>query len=160
MEIRPMRAGDAAEVSRLYVKSWREGYKGLLPQEYLDSLPEDKWERSFVGSAGSIVMTDGGIIVGHTNARPAADEKMSGFGEVHTLYVLPEYWGQGCGTALLRHSVEWLSGLGFVGIYLWVLDSNTRARRFYEKNCFAETEDVLLCEVGGVIVKDIRYILK
>ena len=158
MEIRRMLCSDEAEVGRLYVKSWRAGYRGLLPQDYLDGLGEWRWNSKFTDIPGSFVITDGDIIAGHSCARPAADEAMSGWGEVWTLYVLPEYWGKGYGSALLRNSVEWLSEQGFNRVYLWALDTNIRARRFYEKHGFCENGDKMSCEIGGTTVTDIRYI--
>lgn len=160
MEIRPMAAGDVEEVSRLYVKSWQAGYKGLLPQYYLDLLSPDRWQIAFTGQPGSFVLTEDGVIAGHSNARSAADEKMPGWGEVQTLYVLPEYWDRGFGTALLDNSVKWLKKQGFDRIYLWALDGNVRARRLYEKYGFTATSDTLLCQVGSAEVTDIRYVLK
>lgn len=160
MEIRPMAADDVEEVSRLYVQSWQAGYKGLLPQFYLDLLSPERWQIAFTGQPGSFVLTEGGVIAGHSNARPAADEKMPGWGEVQTLYVLPEFWGRGFGTALLDNSVQWLKKQGFDRIYLWALDGNVRARRLYEKYGFTPTSDTLLCQVGNVEVTDIRYVLK
>lgn len=118
MDIRHMEPRDADEVSRLYVKSWQAGYKGLLPQYYLDLLSPDRWKDKFAGLPGSFVLTEGGIIAGHSCARPAEDERMPGWGEVHTLYVLPEFWGKGFGTALLDNSVKWLEKQGFERIYL------------------------------------------
>lgn len=103
-----MEPQEADEAARLYVRSWQAGYKGLLPQYYLDLLSPERWKDSFAGLPGSFVLTEGGVIAGHSCARPAADEKMPGWGEVHTLYVLPEYWGRGFGTALLDNSVRWL----------------------------------------------------
>lgn len=158
MEIRRMDASEAEEVARLYVRSWQEGYKGLLPQYYLDLLSPDRWKDCFTGLPGSFVLTEGGVVAGHSCARPAADEKMNGWGEVQTLYVLPEYWGRGFGTALLDNSVRWLNSRGFDRVYLWALDTNARARRLYEKCGFEATSDVLLCRVGNVEVTDIRYI--
>ena len=104
MEIRRMEPQEADEAARLYVRSWQAGYKGLLPQYYLDLLSPERWKDSFEGLPGSFVLTEGGVIAGHSCARPAADEKMPGWGEVHTLYVLPEYRGRGFGTALLEKS--------------------------------------------------------
>ena len=95
------------------------------------------------GFPAAFVLTEGGVIAGHSCARPAADEKMPGWGEVHTLYVLPEYWGRGFGTALLDNSVRWLKNQGFDRIYLWALDGNVRARRLYEKYGFTPTADAL-----------------
>ena len=79
MEIRPMMAADVDEVSRLYVRSWQAGYKGLLPHDYLDSLSCERWQIAFSGQSGSFVLTEGGVIAGHSNARPAADPKMPGW---------------------------------------------------------------------------------
>lgn len=158
MEIRRMKPSEAEDVARLYVRSWQAGYKGLLPQYYLDLLSPEHWRDKFTGLPGSFVLTEGGIIVGHSNARPAADEKMPGWGEVHTLYVLPEYWGRGYGTAMLDYSVRWLDSCGFGQVYLWVLDTNTRARQLYEKFGFSATSEELRCRVGNVEVTDIRYI--
>ncbi|MGN1340032.1 MAG: GNAT family N-acetyltransferase [Oscillospiraceae bacterium] len=158
MTIRQMLPQDDGEVCRMYVKSWQTGYKGLLPQEYLDSLSPERWRGRFTGLPGSFVITDGETIVGHSCARPAADENMSGWGEVWTLYVLPEYWGRGYGRALLENSVSWLNEQGFDRVYLWALDSNTRARRFYEHCGFCETQDALECDIAGITVTDIRYV--
>ena len=74
------------------------------------------------------------------------------------MYVLPEYWGKGYGRALLENSVNWLSAQGFDNAYLWVLDSNIRARQFYEHCGFVETADTLKCDIAGVTVTDIRYV--
>lgn len=46
MTIRNMRKSDEAEVGRLYVRSWQEGYKGLLPQDYLDGLDSWRWKET------------------------------------------------------------------------------------------------------------------
>ena len=78
---------------------------------------------------------------------------------MHTLYVLPEFWGRGFGTALLDNSVEWLHSQGFRRVYLWALETNVRARRLYEKYGFAPTSDELICQVGNAEVRDIRYIM-
>ncbi len=157
IEIRRMRPEDEEEVSRLYVKSWREGYKGMLPQEYLDGLDGWRWNKKFTGLDGSFVLTYGGEIAGHSCARAAADKEMNGWGEVWTLYVLPEYWGRGFGTALLDNAEKWLSGLGFGDIYLWALETNVRARRFYESRGFAPGADTIQCGIAGITVTDVRY---
>lgn len=70
-----MEPQEADEAARLYVRSWQAGYKGLLPQYYLDLLSPERWKDSFEGLPGSFVLTEGGVIAGHSCARPAADEK-------------------------------------------------------------------------------------
>ncbi len=158
MDIRLMIESDDEEVSELYVKSWKAAFDGMLPPDFLANLSPERWRGMFSGMAGSFVLTEGGVIVGHSCARVSADEKKRGWGEVHTLYVLPEYWGKGYGGALFEHSVDWLLRQGYEDIFLWVLNTNMRARRFYEKHGFHETSDLILCEVGGERVTDIRYV--
>ena len=38
MFLRPAEPDDAMEVARVHVRSWQAGYRGLLPDAYLDGL--------------------------------------------------------------------------------------------------------------------------
>lgn len=49
---------------------------------------------------------------------------------LHGFYVVPERWGTGVADAL--HDAA-LAQLDCAEVKLWVLEENTRARRFYEK---------------------------
>jgi hypothetical protein len=53
--IRPARAGDAEAIARVRVDSWRETYRGMIPQAYLDAMKLEQsralWEK--VLTAGS-----------------------------------------------------------------------------------------------------------
>lgn len=53
-------------------------------------------------------------------------------GRLNALYVLPDEWGSGVGSRLHDAAVEKLGELG-AEARLWVLEANTRARRFYER---------------------------
>lgn len=161
MKIRRMTMDDLREVDALYVAAWKEGYKGLLPQSFLDGLTSkivDRSPKSYFFDEGSFVILDGERIAAHVHARPAAEEKMSGWGEIHTMYALPRFWGTGAAGELFDYAINWLSGQGFEKIYLYVLTGNERAARFYKKHGFTPTDDTLECEVGGEKVTDIRYI--
>ena len=56
--IRPARAGDAEAIARVRVDSWRETYRGMIPQSYLDAMKLEQsralWEK---------VLTDFAVIV-------------------------------------------------------------------------------------------------
>lgn len=52
--------------------------------------------------------------------------------DVDQLYVEPGLTSQGIGTALLHHA----KGLRPDGLHLWTFQSNTGARRFYERHGF------------------------
>jgi GNAT superfamily N-acetyltransferase len=54
-------------------------------------------------------------------------------GTMQTLYVLPELWGMGVGSALHDAALERLRALGVREARLWTLVENGRARAFYER---------------------------
>jgi GNAT superfamily N-acetyltransferase len=53
-------------------------------------------------------------------------------GELYAIYLDPQCWGQGLGRKLLAHATRRLLSHGYSIAILWVLESNRRARRFYE----------------------------
>ena len=157
MQIRKLRPGDDLfAVSRVYEESWREAYRGLLPQEYLNSIPLGKWV-PYLEQAGreSLLLLKGEKIVGTASCCASRTPELAGWGEIVFLYLLPEYWGNGWGKALLSAAVKQLESMGYRDLFLWVLEGNQRARAFYECMGFrpsgAYTED----EIGGMPVRTI-----
>lgn len=64
-----------------------------------------------------------------------------GHGFLRTLYVLPEHWRSGIGSALHDYGLGQLRSMRFAEARLWTLAENTAARRFYEKRGWTETGD-------------------
>ena len=123
MEIRKLHpSDDLFAVSRVYEESWREVYRGLLPQEYLDSIQLGKWV-PYLEQAGreSLLLLEGEKIVGTTSCCASRTPELSDWGEIVSLYLLPEYWGNGWGKALLSAAVEQLESMGYQDFFLWVL---------------------------------------
>ena len=155
MTVRRMVESDCKAIGELYTAAWKEGYKGLLPQKYLDELTPDKINR--VIDDGSFVVLDGERIAAHCHARAADEPEWRGWGEIHTMYTHPDYWRNGYGTAVFKRAEEWLYERGFNEVYLYVLEGNERAKRFYKAQGFFPNGGTLCCEIGGVIVTDNRY---
>ena len=66
LEIRYITASDdRLAISKVYEESWKYAYKGIIPQDYLDSIPEGWWA-SHIEQAGrkNLVMIQDGIIIG------------------------------------------------------------------------------------------------
>lgn len=90
----------------------------------------------------------------------ARDEAFFGWGEIVSLYLMPDRFGCGLGGVLLNAALEELRGKGYQSAYLWVLEKNERARRFYEKHGFTAAGDALLCEIAGEPLTELRYVRK
>ncbi len=61
----------------------------------------------------------------------SAEPSEPGIGETHALYVVPEHWHRGVGTALIAFGEERLRELGFDRAIAWAYELNPRALDFY-----------------------------
>lgn len=162
-EIREQRQSDSVEaIAQVYVQSWRSAYRGLLPDALLDGLTTARWTEKLAlgGPLQSLVAVENGQIVGTCAYGAARSETMCGWGEIVSLYLLPQWTGRGLGRALLGRAVGTLRAAGHRKVYLWVLEKNDSARAFYERCGFAADGGVLTDTLGGKTVRDVRYILR
>lgn len=83
---------------------------------------------------------------------------LKGFGEIVSLYLLPDYCGNGYGRQLLQAAVDGLAEMGYLYVFLWVLEENMRTRAFYEKFGFQNSRDCLKDNMGGKDLRELRYI--
>ena len=160
MEIRRFSNTDSIDdVSRVYAQSWKSAYCGIIPQGYLDSIPETRWSGFLINELSNLwIVSDNGQIVGASTYSPARDKEYSGWGQIISIYLLASYFRRGIGTRLLQASMSELFSLGYDKIYLWVLEENHSARRFYEKNGFHFNGDILAENIGGKVLNEVRYI--
>lgn len=162
MEIRYLTSGDdLSEISGIYEKSWKHAYKDIIPQSFLDSIPAGKWADRIVESGiNSLVATENGSPVGTASFCRSRWQEYSDYGEVISIYFLPEYIGKGYGKYLLLKCVEELKKLGFSDILLWVLEGNHRARKFYERNGFVNSGECRGDVMGGKELRELLYVYK
>lgn len=160
MEIRYLSSeDDLHDLSSVYEKSWKFSYKEILPQNYLDSIPAGQWAES-VKRKGmyNLVVTENGQIIGTCSFCHSRWEKYSNYGEIVSIYFLPEYIGKGFGKCLLEKAVAELKKMKYKSIILWVLEKNFRARNFYEKNGFIFSGEHMDNIIGGKEVREVMYI--
>jgi L-amino acid N-acyltransferase YncA len=140
--IRDAVPADARAIAEVHVRSWQAAYRGELPDDYLDGLSVDERERMWTAvfaepeprAAVFVATDDEGRVVGFTGVGPSRDDDAStSTGEVRTIYLRPEWFGKGVGRDLFARANERLRELGFSRATLWVLATNERSRRFYEK---------------------------
>lgn len=160
LEIRYIRPDDdLLAVSNIYEQSWKYAYRGIIPQDYLDSIPAGRWADG-IRRAGmmNLVLLENGMMIGTASICKSRWEQYPDYGEIVSIYLLPEYIGQGYGKYLINGCTEELRKLGFDKILLWVLEKNTRARHFYEKCgliCAAEYREDC---IGGKVLREVMYI--
>lgn len=160
MEIRGLRPEDDRNaLSRVYEESWKFAYKGIIPQDYLDGIPEGQWAASAdKPDMSNLVVTENGEIIGTASFCPSRFEDRAGWGEIVSIYLLPDRMGKGYGKKLFAEAVRELEEMGFRDIFLWVLEENTRAREFYERQGFVPNGKYLDNNIGGKILREVQYV--
>lgn len=165
-EVRAAAPADADEVARLHVRSWRSAYRGLIADDYLDGLsPEAVVDRYTFGRVGlrvpsTLVAVDGPAIRGFATAGLCRDAELPNSGELMALYVDPAHSGAGLGTLLLTAARDRLRAVGVPCAVLWVLDANTRARRFYERGGWRPDGACRTAHFGNQTARLVRYRLE
>ncbi len=158
--IRPGTVRDSADMGRIYCLAWQQAYAGIVPDEFLKSLRPENCAPppELIAQNGCRVYEHEGRAVGLVNFGPDRDGGTDGMAEVHTIYVLPEYWRRGIGRALIRAAADAVRDEGYSGFFLWVFTENARARRFYESMGLRLTGDQRANEIAGKPLSESRYI--
>lgn len=171
MEFRAAVTGDAEEVYEVQAQSCREAYAEILDDKSLIESMEDpsmidhigEWleytaddDRAIypvaIDNTNGIVIGFAQLLVGeHAPDRTAPDE-----GFLQSLYVRPDYWGQGVGSELLKRSLEQLPE-HVSTVSLEVLLNNDIGISFYEKHGF-ERVDTGEFEAGGTAYETTIYV--
>jgi ribosomal protein S18 acetylase RimI-like enzyme len=152
---------DADAIERIRTDTWRDAYRGLVPDSLLDGLGYDATRRrALMGRLpphqfALVADVDGGVVgfcVGGGSHPP--DERFRG--EVYAIYVLPEHHRRGIGRELLQAAAKELVDRGFHSMIIWVLRENAPSRRFYERMGGKHVRDEVR-ELEGVHVTESGY---
>lgn len=167
ISIRRAEPPDAAAIARVHVDSWQASYLGLIPAPVLNRLTVPgqmaSWARLLrgEGTPGSRtwLLAVGETIVGFSSVGPTRDDDdgWAKVGEIYTIYLSPSAWGRGLGSELLDAAQADLARRGFRVVTLWVLEGNTRARRFYELAGFERDEARRSVRLDTATLPEVRY---
>ena len=138
VEVRFAVPGDAPALARVHVQSWKETYRGLMPDDFLESMTSEPrrerrrslWTQTLEeGQDSVLVAVEDGEVVGFASGGLT---DFAGYdAELFTLYLRRSAQGQGIGRALMRELARDLVARGHQSMLLWVLDVNP-TRAFYE----------------------------
>ncbi len=159
----PATSADVDALASLHAASWREAYRGILPDEFLAGPVlrdrEQLWANRFATPNDSM-----------TVIKAMADGLLLGFGcvlldgdriwgaDLDNLHVKPGMKRLGIGRQLLSRCREWIGSKDpHRPMYLWVLEANHSARAFYESEEGRAGERRNIEVTSGIYANAIRY---
>ena len=164
VQLRPAIPADAPRVAHLHVLSWRSAYRGQFSDAYLDGdLLRDRtavWTERLEHPAPNQTVTvahDLGALLGfscvYTGDHPVWGALLD------NMHVHPARKGAGVGSALLGEVGQHCHAhTPASGLYLWVLEANEPAQRFYERHGAQRAGAEPWDPPGGGHVRRLRYV--
>jgi GNAT superfamily N-acetyltransferase len=141
MVIRLATSADAWAIGRVHVLSWQTGYRGLVSDSLLDNLSIEGRAKFWAGvfaqprpNQRTFVADFSGDVRGFVTGGRCRDDDSPTSGELQAIYVLPEQWDTGTGSALHKVCIDALRADAFTDATLWMVEGNDRALRFYGKH--------------------------
>jgi ribosomal protein S18 acetylase RimI-like enzyme len=153
---------DAAVIGALHAASWRIAYRGLLTDVYLDNDLDGErkkyWARKMVSlKPGEFVLLAkaDSVVVGFISVLDIPEAGYSAL--IDNLHVTPQLKGLGVGSTMMRAAAKRLIAENRHNFYLWVLEGNIPAEKFYVAR-FGRPLDRAQSEFGGKMVWATRFV--
>ncbi len=144
--VRPARLEDAEAFTRAHEAAWDATLAPIAGRPLDELVPfEERVERlratlaELPPDASVLVAERGGEIVG---------EAVRVGSELRDLYVVPAAWGTGAAQELTEAVLAEIRASGATVATLWVVEANTRARRFYEREGWETTGETRASQLG------------
>jgi len=150
LRLRIAGSADAEGVARLHADSWRRHYRGAYADSFLDGdVVSDRlavWSSRLAAPVGTetVVAEDGAGLVGFIHVVFDDDDRWGSL--VDNLHVAHDRRRSGVGRALLTRAAAAVAG----PMYVWVLEQNTAAQRFYRASGAIQVETAAVSPPGGV----------
>lgn len=151
MRVRPLRdLDDTRALLIAHGRAWKAAYSGIVPEHAIERVASEapdherimaEYDRLTDGGDGVVLVVedDDGNVRGYTVFRWGEAETKGSIGdgeaELKELYVDPECWGEGMGTALLEAGIAQLPA-AIDSLALETLEGNDVGAGFYEARGF------------------------
>ncbi|PSP57424.1 N-acetyltransferase [Halobacteriales archaeon QS_1_67_19] len=153
VEIRPAVPADATGIRRVARETWHATYDEIIGSEAVDTVV-DEWY-AIEGLEASMDRADGRFLVGVTGGDVVgfAQGVLDDPADLPRIYVAPDRWGEGLGSALLDRIEGWLRAEGADRLRLSVAADNEIGNAFYEKRGYEIAEQRAI-EVAGLEIEE------
>ena len=132
MIIRNATEKDVRQIAEIIVEDWQTAYRGIIDDEYLDSLSVDERHQRELKRYGQYkVAVDNDEVIGLAWNAETADEPADC--EIIALYVRYSKRNNGIGKALMQNAMDSFREAGKKCMIIWCLEGNLESRKFYEK---------------------------
>ncbi|MGC1182096.1 N-acetyltransferase family protein [Legionella sp.] len=162
--IRIAQLKDAEIIALIHVHSWQKMYKEFIPETILKDLSlkdrTQQWHDLLKKEVKVFLIEIANQTVGFVSISPFHEGNTDSLmGEISALYLQPDYWHMGLGAKLCLAALAELANQGYKKVFLWVLEANAQARRFYEALGFVGTTSTKLKEFyeGSALLQEILY---
>ncbi len=162
---RPATRADVEIVAALHTESWRQAYRGILPDAYLDGpIVHERaslWQARFSSSNAHrhlvLLAESGETLAGF--ACVLLDEEPRWGACLDNLHVLPNWRGVGLGRQLFGRAAQWVLAMEpDWGMHLWVFEANSGARRLYNALGGKVVERHPKRIMEGIEIPSLRYV--
>ena len=157
-------AQDLEPIALLHAQSWRNTYRGIVPDEFLDQVADSDrrkfWAAQFANTAADrrllLQALSAGSLLGFVSVILDAEPKWGA--RLDSLHVSPDAKGSGIGRTLFEAAREWIARTSpGTAMHLWCVERNHIARRFYERQGGAIVETANRPFAGQASVLEVRY---
>jgi GNAT superfamily N-acetyltransferase len=169
VSVRPAGPGDAAEIGRIQVETWRTAYAELLPAPVLDGLSIDAAVATWAVAITSAPTPQHHVLVALEQqwrvgfvALGPADDLEAGDPEPDTtvafaaLLVEPRWGRRGHGSRLLAAAVDHARGDGMTRGVAWIPEADAASRDFLVSAGWAPDGLVRALDTGAGELREIR----
>lgn len=157
---------DAKAIAQLHALSWRQHYRGVFSDEYLENGVEEEREnywRNLLSKKDAnryvLLAKEENQLLGFVCIYAHYDEKWQAY--LDNLHVLKSTQGKGIGKQLMQKAAKWVKNeTPHDQFFLWVFEANEAARKFYQK---VGGEEVEICPFdlakhGGGTAQSVRVL--
>lgn len=161
INIRYATLNDSESCANIHARSWLFAYDRCVDrniiEEYNTRWPMI-WPKMLAKNENShYVIEVGEKIIGFLTVNPARDADLPDtVYELVALYLDPDYIGKSFGRQAMAWVKNEIISRGYNTVSLWVLEQNSRARRFYEKSGFIFEGNSKPSGLGDTV--ELRYI--